>query len=181
MSKMLLLKLSVVLSFVFLVAVYFEWDRQILLRFRSYDGFLDEYRFKPPASINRRVVLLFKEHEGIGDRCIADETLKSCLDQSVKVDSFSVQTDDNSKYKHLRSFLTTHVPDTEHIYEGDATTIIIPIKSGVVYPYDFVETYVDQFPNEPVRKYQMRSHDEDLRNISLLRRHFFTPFVRVAV
>lgn len=138
--KMLLLKLSMIVSAVYLVVIYMEWDRTIQLWFRSYDGYVDEYRSKPLASEKRRVVLLFKERDS-SDR-IPDDTLKSILDQSVRVDSISVQTRDYSKYRHLKSFVTTHVPDTEEISEGESTTIVIPIESGEIYPYDYVERWV---------------------------------------
>lgn len=140
MAKMLLLKLSLLFSVIYLVVVYMEWDRTVRLWFSSYDEYVDEYRLKPLASDTNRVVLLFKERDS-SDR-IPDDTFKSILDQSVRVDSISVQTTDRNKYRHLKSFVTTHVPDTEYLSEGDETTIIIPIKSGEIYPYDYVERWV---------------------------------------
>lgn len=137
---MLLLKLSILFSLVYLVVIYMEWDRRLQLWLSPYDGYISEYSSKPLASDKRRVVLLYKERHASDD--IPDDTLKSLLDQSVRVDSIAVQTTDQVKYRHLKSFLTTHVPDTEAITEGDSTTIIIPIKPGVIYPYDYVESHV---------------------------------------
>ena len=137
---MLLLKLSVLFSLVYLIVIYMEWDRRFQLWFTPYDVYVEEYSTKPIASETRRVVLLYKERHA-SDR-IPDDTFKSLLDQSVRVNGISVQTTDSSKYRHLKSFLTVHVPDTEYISEGDATTIIIPIKHGAIYPYDYIERNV---------------------------------------
>ena len=138
--KMLLVILSLVFSAIYLLVIYMEWDRTIGLNMSPYERYIEEYKFKPLASEQRRVIVLLKDHDISSP--VPDNTFKSILDQSVRVNGICVQTLDPGKYKHLRKILTTHVPDTEHISEGEETTIIIPIKAGDIYPYDFVETMV---------------------------------------
>lgn len=137
---MLLLCLFMLVSIIYLVIVYMEWDRTINLYFHSYDYYLHDYQNKPRAHSNRRVIILYRDSNVSSQ--IPTLMFKSLLDQSVKVDDITIQTSLPEKFKDVLAFSTTHVPGTELISEGEDTTIIIPVMNKV-YPYEFVETYVE--------------------------------------
>lgn len=119
-----------------------EWDRLISLKLWSYDSFANNYAFKPKARDTRRVVLLYRDPSQ--ETAIPSDMFKSLLDQSVRATDIAVQTLTPEKFKHIKNFVTTHVPGTELISEGEADTVIIPVVNKI-YPYDFVEQEVASF------------------------------------
>lgn len=126
-------------SLIYLVIIYMEWDRVLSLKFWSYESFAEDYTSKPAAHPTRRVVILYVDPNE--SAAIPSDMFKSILDQSVKVTDIAIQTATPKKFKSMKSFTSTHVPGTELISEGDASTILIPVEPRI-YPYDFVERMV---------------------------------------
>lgn len=146
-----------------------EWDRVLGFKFWSYDSFVKDYANKPSAHPTRRVVILYID--SIESNDIPSDMFKSILDQSVKVDDIAIQTTNPQKFKHMKNFTSTHVPGTEFISEGDASTILIPVVMKI-YPYDFVEQAVlAHTRNNPI-EVQKENKPKDDNNISALQSAF---------
>lgn len=135
------------ISLIYLVVIYMEWDRVLGFKFWSYERFAKNYMAKPLAHPTRRVVILYVDPSESTE--IPSDMFKSILDQSVKVTDIAVQTVAPKKFKHMKNFVSTHVPRTELISEGDAGTILIYVEPKI-YPYDFVEQTVVTYVGEEV-------------------------------
>lgn len=115
-----------------------EWDRTIKLWFSSFDSLVEQYKHKPHPS--KRTVVIIECESGL-----CNKTLKSLLDQSVKVHDITINTNHpenvNPKLKVISSI---HKPGTEILREPSADTKIIRLQNGVTYSYDDIETEVNQ-------------------------------------
>lgn len=157
-------------SLIYLVFIYMEWDRVLGFKFWSYDSFVKGYPNKPTAHPTRRVVILYVDPSESSD--IPSDMFKSILDQSVKVTDIAIQTVTPKKFKHMKSFTSTHVPGTELISEGDASTILIPVEH-IIYPYDFVEqTVATHVENNPIEESEDGDKDTAKQTISDLHSAF---------
>ena len=129
---------GIILSIIYIVIVYFDYDRTITMRLRSIEAYIDEYARKPKVDGQRSVVIL-NCPSGV---CV--ETLKSILDQSVRVDDIAIETDNPDKIdESLRRIVTVHRPNTAPIREGERDTILIIVDNGKTYPYDYIETKIE--------------------------------------
>lgn len=132
------IKLAILLSVVFIIMIYMEWDRTIKLWFSSYDTLIQQYKLKPHPT--KRTVVIIECESGL-----CDWTLKSLLDQSVRVHAININTNHPEKIDDkVKEIATLHRPGTEILREPSADTILINLKNGIVYPYDSIETKVNQ-------------------------------------
>ena len=132
------IKLSILLSTVFIIVIYMEWDRTLRLWFTSFDTLVQQYKLKPQPA--KRTVVIIECESGL-----CDDTLKSVLDQSVRVHAINVSTHHPEKINaKVKEIVTLHRPGTEILREPSADTLLIKLKNGVVYPYDSIETKVNQ-------------------------------------
>lgn len=156
-----LLQVSIVVGIIYLIMVYMEWDRKIMLKYTPIKNLIENYPNKPSAKT--RTVLIFKCDDGL---CL--NTLKSLLDQSIKVDDIAVQTNRPEKFHEYKKLkvITLHKPGMETIREGDENTIIINIKNYHIYSYDEIETIVNErgVSNVQPPPQTMTYHPNDLRN-----------------
>lgn len=117
-----------------------EWDRHILLHFSSFENLIENYKKKSKSSekLNKRAVVIVTCDNGL-----CDQTLKSILDQSIRVDDFAINTNNPENLDpKINVVATTHRPGTEIIREPSADTVIIYIQNGKIYPYDYIENYI---------------------------------------
>lgn len=110
-----------------------EWDRTIKLWFSSFDTLVEQYKKKPRPK--QRTVVIIDCESGV-----CTKTLKSLLDQSVRVHDISINTNHpeniNPKLKVISSI---HKPGTELLREPSADTKIIRLRNGETIPYDSIE------------------------------------------
>lgn len=136
------IKLMIILSIVFVLVIYMDWDRNIRLWFTSFETLVDEYKVKPKSSekLGKRAVVILPCKGGSGE-----QTVKSMLDLSIRVDDFAINTNRNDQIDpKTKVVATVHAPGTEFIRKPSADTVIIKLENGKVYPYDYVETFVSE-------------------------------------
>jgi MinD-like ATPase involved in chromosome partitioning or flagellar assembly len=132
------IKLTIMLSIIFLIFIYMEWDRSIMLSMTSFDDLVERYTKKPQPT--KRTVLIIDCETGL-----CNQTIKSILDQSVRVHDISINTNHAENINaNLKKIATIHKPGTEILREPSAETVIIRIVNGNVYPYDSIENQVYQ-------------------------------------
>ncbi len=126
--------------------VWFDLDRTWYIWWSSLESYASQYLKKPVArqgySDITKVIIIIPCNQSY-----CDMTLKSILDQSVRVDRIDIQTGYPDKFKHLRDLtpnLIIKPPGSDKVGERDERTIKIKILNGTVYPYDFVETFIKQ-------------------------------------
>ena len=127
--------IGVIASLAYLFCAVTSIDRFIEIKLSGMDDLLTRYGDVPRKSDAKRVVALIRCPESV-----SEDTIKSLLSQSVRLDDIAVETDNPvRKYQHI---LTYHAPGTSVIREGELDTIIMPIVNGRVYDYDDVENFV---------------------------------------
>lgn len=138
---MLLFNISTMILGIYLIIVYFEWDRSLLLKYKKYDkNFTKDYDKKHKAQTTKKVIINIQD-----PRSNIDDCLKSLIDQSVKVDKIIIHSDLKvfQPYEsNLISILSLRAPIPTH------NTIIIPIIELYIYPYDYIESYILKEPDD---------------------------------
>lgn len=143
MKKWLII-LTIVFTLLGIVVVYFDWDRTIRLSMASVNDLITTYS-KKPQSDQRRVVAIIDCDEGINNGNVCTKTLKSILDQSLRLHDIAVQTNTPEKIdQDLLKVVSIHKPGTELVREMDRDTIILRFENGIEYPFDYVETQVER-------------------------------------
>lgn len=125
---------SVIMLVGYAIVVYFDVDRSVKNELISLSSLAKRYSLLPKS--DRRSVVLLKCDESGPDM----KTLKSLLDQSVRVHDIAIETDyPRSIDDETKTVSTVHKMNTCHVRECELDTVIIIAKNGVTYPYDFVE------------------------------------------
>jgi len=136
--KRWLIVLTIVFTLVGIVMVYFDWDRTIRLGMSSINDLITMYSMKPKSS--RRVVAVID----CDDRSVCDKTLKSVLDQSIRLHDIAVETNTPWKIdKALMRVVSIHKPGTWLVREMERDTIVLKLKNGIEYPFDYVENQLE--------------------------------------
>lgn len=140
----MLLILSIFLTIVYIFMVWFDLDRTLSIWWSSLESYTSQYLKKPPAREGythiTKVIIIVLCNQGYYDM-----TLKSILDQSVKVDTIDIQTDYPDKFNPLRGLLPNLIikpPGVDKVGERDKRTVKIKILNGKVYPYDYIEKFI---------------------------------------
>lgn len=122
-------------TIIWIIFVYYEFDRLIKLYTSNIESLIKEYA-KLPGCLSRTVILI-----KLGIEPLNKLTIKSLLDQSRRADNIAIETNypDNLYFKDETGFITTHKPDTIQFREMDRKTLIITVENGNILPYDFVE------------------------------------------
>ena len=142
MKKWLLI-LTIVFAFIGIVMVYFDWDRTILLSMSSMKDLINLYRMKPKSE-TRRVVAVIDCDDGVNNGAVCNKTLKSILDQSIRLHDIAVHTNTPEKIdQDLLRVVSIHKPGTELVREMDRDTVVLKPENGKEYPFDYVENYVE--------------------------------------
>jgi hypothetical protein len=141
--KRWLIILTIVFTLVGIVIVYFDWDRTIRLSMSSINDLIDVYSMKPKSE-TRRVVAVIDCDDGVNNGNVCNKTLKSILDQSMRLHDIAVQTNTPRKIDQgLLKVVSLHRPGTELVREMERDTIILKLKNGVEYPFDYVENQLE--------------------------------------
>lgn len=124
---------SIIVTLIYMVVVYFELDRPVKLKMRSLNDLIDAYVKKPTTA--KRTVVMLECDDGL---CL--DTLKSVLDQSVRVHEIALETSHPERVgaDALRVAIV-HKPGTAPMRECDAETQIFRLANGKTYPFDFIE------------------------------------------
>lgn len=137
------LMLTIILTIISIIFIYFDWDRKLSLKVSSVNSLLNTYAMKPKSSSNR-VVAVIKCDEANSFLC--NDTIKTLIDQSIRLHDIAVETN-NAQFTLDNEYLkvvSIHTPDTTWLREPDSDTIIIRIENGKEYPYDYIENEVDR-------------------------------------
>jgi hypothetical protein len=136
------LLLTIILTIISIIFIYFDWDRKLSLKVSSINSLLNTYSMKPKSTSNR-VVAVIKCNEPPNGLC--NDTIKTLLDQSIRLHDIAVETN-NPQFidKEYLKFVSIHEPDTTWLREPDSDTIIIRIENGKEYSYDYIENEVDR-------------------------------------
>ena len=139
MNMQWVLIITIVLTIISILFVFFDYDRKMRLGMTSIADLIKVYSKKPHFSPNR-VVGVIETETGVNMN-----TIKSILDQSVRLNDIAIQTDKpNLVPGELSAVVSVHKPQTEWLREMDRTTIIIPLQNGLEYPYDWIESEAER-------------------------------------
>jgi hypothetical protein len=123
--------------------VYFDWDRTIRLGMSSMNDLINMYSMKPQSK-TRRVVAVIDCDDGVNNGSVCNKTLKSILDQSIRLHDIAVQTNTPRKIdQDLLRVVSIHKPGTELVRETERDTIVLKLKNGKEYPFDYVENQLE--------------------------------------
>jgi hypothetical protein len=141
--KKFLLILTIIFTIIGIVMVYFDLDRTIRLSMTSMSDLIEMYKQKPQSS-TKRIVAVIDCDTGINLGSVCNKTLKSILDQSMRLHDIAVQTSTPEKIdKNLLEVVSIHAIGTDVVRETDNSTIVLKLKNGFEYPYDYVETHLE--------------------------------------
>ena len=141
--KRWLIILTIVFTFIGIVMVYFDWDRTIRLGMSSMNDLINMYSMKPKSEA-RRVVAVIDCDDGVNNGAGCNKTLKSILDQSIRLHDIAVQTNTPRKIdQDLLRVVSIHKPGTELVREMERDTVVIKLKNGKEYPFDYVENQLE--------------------------------------
>lgn len=141
--KRWLIILTIVFTLVSIVMVYFDWDRTIRLGMSSMNDLINMYSMKPKSKV-RRVVAVIDCDDGVNNGAVCNSTLKSILDQSIRLHDIAVQTNTPSKIdQDLMRVVSIHKPGTELVREMERDTIVLKLQNGKEYPFDYIENQLD--------------------------------------
>lgn len=134
------LLLTIILTIISIIFIYFDWDRKLSLKVSSINSLLNTYSMKPKSTSNRVVAVIKCPPNGL-----CNDTIKTLLDQSIRLHDIAVETN-NPQFidKEYLKFVSIHEPDTTWLREPDSDTIIIQIENGKEYSYDYIENEVDR-------------------------------------
>ncbi len=142
MKKWLII-LTIVFTFVSIIMVYFDWDRTIRLGLSSMNDLITMYSMKPQSDA-RRAVAVIDCDDGVNNGAVCNKTLKSILDQSIRLHDIAVQTNTPNKINQdLLQVVSIHKPGTDVVREMDRDTVVLKLQNGKEYPFDYVETQLE--------------------------------------
>jgi len=125
---------TIVTTIVTIVLTFFDIDRSMFLKMANAKTMIKSYSMKPKNKTRTVGVINCK------DEPLNEKTLKSILDQSVRLDDLTVETRyPKAVDSSLSSVLTVHAPGTAWLREPEKDTLIINIENGREYPYDWIE------------------------------------------
>lgn len=148
--KRWLIILTIVFTFIGILMVYFDWDRSIRLGMSSMNDLINMYSMKPKSAA-RRVVAVIDCDDGVNNGAVCNQTLKSVLDQSIRLHDIAVQTNTPGKIdQDLLRVVSIHKPGTELVREMERDTVVLKLKNGKEYPFDYVETKLEERQREEI-------------------------------
>lgn len=127
-----LLIVGIVITAIYMLMLVTNTDREFMLSFKSTQGLID--RYSKMTNPQRRIVVILECENGL-----CEDTLKSILDQSVKVSEIAVETNFPERFQGLSKVVSFHKPGTIAFRENEADSIIMVLKNGKIFDYDFIE------------------------------------------
>lgn len=134
--------LSIITTIVYMFYVMFDGDR----RTEEFSKLVGLYSSKP--TIDRRVVVVIP----CIDKQLSQQTLRSLLSQSKRVSDIAVETTKPDLISNKdRQVVTVHKPETTKLRECESDTIVIYVKNGEWYEYDFIENKINEILSKPLQ------------------------------
>lgn len=144
---------------IYMLVVYFELDRRLSASNAPIASLASAYASKPLASAvapvgTRRVALLLECSSAAMGGSSCESTVRSLLDQSVRVDDIAVEEERSvvggatttsgdqlsaDVVDSLRGIVTTHAVGTSPVRDVDASTVVLRVANDTFYPYGYVE------------------------------------------
>jgi len=135
----LLLVTGLIATVIYMMIVATDTDRYIRVKSDNINAMAQRYGTKRNLS-PRRVVLILECDNGL---CV--DTLKSLLDQSLRVDDIAVETNRPERISDdMKRVVSVHKPGTAPIRETECDTIVFYLKNGKFYDYDYLENEVNK-------------------------------------
>ena len=151
--------ISAVISLIYLLLSYFGIIRYGSIYLYSIESYSRNYKNLDRVDNNHRVIISLKADKNINK---LDKTIKSLLDQTVKVDFITLILPSTSKFSlanNLENVIKLDKCDNDYgnltclipnlLREGDAQTQIILLKTGFIYGKDFIETLLEKSQKNP--------------------------------
>jgi hypothetical protein len=151
--------ISAVLSLIYVILNYFGLIRYISLYLFPVEGYSKNYKNLDKISDYRTVISLTTTPEQMKN---LTPTIKSLLDQTVKVNLISVIVPYGNKYKlpsKLKDSVSIFRCGTDNgslncllpaiLREGESTTRIITLGAGKIYGKDFIEILLNSSDKNP--------------------------------
>jgi hypothetical protein len=146
---------SAVLSLIYVLLSYYGLTRYFILYLFPINGYLENYKKLDKIGKNRTIISMTATPEQMKK---LTNTVKSLLDQTVKVDLISLILPNGNDYKlpnELKNYVSVFRCDqnqgmlnclsTAIIRESDSNTCIITLGAGTVYGKDFIETILEEY------------------------------------
>lgn len=128
---------AIVATVVYIILLVTNKDR--FFNIPSTDLLISAYGNKPSIR-NKRVVIVLNCELGI-----CENTIKSLLDQSVRVSDIAVETSRPDLITDdIKKIVSIHKPGTTKLRETESDTIVLFLNDGKIYDYDFVEKNVSK-------------------------------------
>lgn len=127
------LTISILISVISIIIIVLDYDRSIILYFTNLDKLADSYIGRQTYNGKNRFVI------ECGKEQLSSKTLKSILDQSVRIkDSIYIKTENEESIKSL--FRNNKIPSFISVISKDLSgENIIKITNGKEYPFNFIE------------------------------------------
>lgn len=138
MNKKHVLIFTGIVTFFSIIFIMFDWDRTLRLHMNSLDDLINIYKLKPKTE--KRTVAILELQNGEDVNML---TLKSLIDQNLRLHDIAIQTTDNpKKYEQLKKIVSFHKPSTAWLRETEKDTMVLYIQNGHEYPYGFLDEIV---------------------------------------
>lgn len=135
-TKILLIT-AIVSTIIYILLLVTDYDRYLTMP--STNDLISAYGRKSSIP-NKRVVIVLNCERGI-----CEDTIKSLLDQSVRVSDIAVETArPDSINDDIKRIVSIHKPGTTKLRETESDTIVLFLNDGKIYDYDFVEKNVSK-------------------------------------
>jgi hypothetical protein len=171
--KALILKLSIflsILTILYLILSYFGVLRNISLFTKNTRDLAEKYRYKTKSNFckNNKIIIVVYSKNPASDKLKC--AINSILDQTVKVDSVLLVTNNQEEIPQYLKYVVTPLPiDKDYGYgnkiippmlkEKEKNVIILPIENKI-YGNDYVETLLEKSQENP--DCQIFNQDNDL-------------------
>lgn len=134
MNKKHVLLFTGVVTFLSILFIVFDWDRTLRLHMNSFDDLVEIYKLKPKTEKRTVAVLELQNGEDINML-----TLKSLIDQNLRLHDIALQTASKRQNESLEKLVSFHKPGTEWLRETEKDTVVLYIQNGYEYPYGFLD------------------------------------------
>jgi hypothetical protein len=131
-----LLIIGLVATILYMVAVMTNVDRKLTLSIQTLPSLIEKYALMPLPT-NRVVIILVCESG------LCESTLKSLLNQSVRVSDIAIETDHPENITaDMRRIVSLHPTGSTRWRESEADTIVFILQNGEIFDYDYIESRI---------------------------------------
>jgi hypothetical protein len=156
--------LSAVFSLIYIILIYYGWIRYYNIKYNIFGmpSYIENYKKLDKINIDSKRVVIslhIPDKTESSDKTLK-ATIKSLLDQTIRIDLITIVapndaqipsdiSDSISVYKTSRDYGDLNCVIPTIMREGDISTYIIVLSSGVIYGKDFIEKLVDTSNKNP--------------------------------